>query len=36
MTGKINQSPFNEEDEQHTMAKLSQCQRYTIYPHQKG
>jgi hypothetical protein len=26
MAGKISRSPFNERYEQHTMAKLSQCQ----------
>jgi hypothetical protein len=35
MTGKLSRSPFNEGDEQHIMAKLSQCQRYTRYHHQK-
>jgi hypothetical protein len=36
MAGKISRSPFNERYELHTMAKLSQCQRYTRYPYQKG
>jgi hypothetical protein len=36
MAGKISLSPFNERYEQHTIVKLSQCQRYTRYPHQKG
>jgi hypothetical protein len=36
MAGKISRSPFNERYEQHTMTKLSQCQRYTRFPHLKG
>ncbi len=35
MAGKISRSHFNERYEQHTMAKLSQCQRYTRHPHYK-
>jgi hypothetical protein len=36
MAGKISRSPFYERYEQHTMAELSQCQRYTRFHHQKG
>jgi hypothetical protein len=36
MAGKISWSPFNERYQQHTMAELSQCQRYTRFHHPKG
>jgi hypothetical protein len=36
MAGRISRSPYNERYQQHTMAELSQCQRYTRFHHPKG
>jgi hypothetical protein len=36
MAGKISRSLFKERYQQHTLAKLSQCQRYTRFHHPKG